>query len=394
MNFLRVNNLIELRKGYWCSYTYSHSLVSFKKTLINLLFIFSLFGLAGCQTPLDVAGDKHKTTAEKWYALATYTESDLVKYGVTITAQFDVDFTQTPQTFKLTGFKIENDKNRRKINLLRPSFEHRYVCTPICYQLLEYVSFSGESGDTLLSNFFSEHEFELFQFYGDMVILNDKLTKLADRNKLLLSSYLNSLASKNLSFNTTKEFISYLDKVISFSEFEYFINNPSDIYSDFLQNQKISPSQQRLNAFNKEQEGWTTSTEIPVITWTNSPTLLPEAIWLKEISVQNSHTDGIPTTKNQSSDKNQLSWQSAKATPIKVGQNVCSYQESFFGVVTAIYFDNVMVNILGQAKRINEGIVYPAEKGDLFTMNEEVYFLPLTEKRSFEKSDVASCALE
>lgn len=342
--------------------------------------------------------------------------------------------------FKLTHYKISKDPSKQDIDLLVPNFEHKYICSPVCYQLIEYINFSGEDGNTLLTNYFDRHEFELFKFYGDIQLLNKQLAKLAEHDQRLLKSYLTALSYQSTSFESAKEFIQFLTTSLTSSSLESFKDNPEDLFSPFLNDYQviadnqwniinreqgewtdISKEQDKWTSVSKEYEWadvnkeqdewadvnkeqdkwasvtkerdewteiskeqgeWTTSTEIPELIWSNKPTLLPEALWLKE------------TIDKKESDNNQLSWQSSKASPIKVGHNVCSYKENFFGLVVAVSSDKVIVNLLGQAKIINEGIVYPASEGDLFTMNENLYFSPLAEKRTFERSDVASCILE
>jgi hypothetical protein len=386
-------------------------------------------GIFGCQSTLDVAGGEHKTVAEKWLELSKYAESSIDNYGVIVTARLA---TTVDKKFKLTHFKINNSPSRQDINLLAPNFEHKYICSPVCSQLIEYVSFSGDDGTTLLTNYFDRHEFELFKFYGDIQLLNKQLVKLAKYDQLLLKSYLTSLAYQETSFESAKEFIQFLTTALTLSSLEHFEDNPEDLLSHFLKSYQairgsqwrgvsqeqdewsditkeqdkwsvitkelnewsaITKEQEQWADISQEQDEWTISTDIPELAWSTDPNSLPEAIWLQEKAGQTFSTDGIKSTNNISDDE-QLSWQSAKASPIKVGYNVCSYKGSFFGLVSAISSDKVMVNVLGQAKIIIEGIVYPARDGDLFTMNEDLYFSPLSEKKQFEKSDIASCRLE
>ena len=411
-------------------------------TFTSKIFIISFFlgaGL-GCQSSLDIAGGEHKTVTEKWMALSKYAESNIENTKVTLSARLAIS---ADKQFKLTHFKLNARLSRQDINLLAPNFEHKYICSPICYQLLEYVSFSGEGGNTLLTNYFDRHEFELFKFYGDIQLLNKELVKLAKHDQLLLNTYLEALAYQGASFNTAQEFIQFLTEVLTLPALERFGDNPEELLSYFLENfqgqngnewDKVNAEQNEWVDFSADDEGWTSvlkeqdewadvskeqdswtdigteqnewanvnkendewilSNEIPELAWSNEPDFLSEAIWLKEVKLPRNLEDGVKSTNNKTSDDNQLSWQSAKASPIRVGYNVCSYQESYFGVVSKISVDSVIVNLLGQARIINEGIVSPAHKGDLFSMNEELYFSPLAGKRSFKKSDVASCILE
>jgi len=409
----------------------------FSKVFFILCFLLVGFS---CQSTLDVAGDEHKTVTEKWRALSTYAESNIDNYGVTVTARLAIT---AENKFKLTHYQISKDPSRQDIDLLAPNFEYKYICLPVCYQLIEYVNFSGEDGNTLLTNYFDRHEFELFKFYGDIQLLNKQLAKLANYDQRLLKSYLTSLAYQSTIFETAKEFTQFLTAALTPAALEGFSDNPEELFSHFLKNYQVinggqwpgvsneedkwasvskehnewtddskeqdewadvskeqnewaddSKEQDEWADVSKEQNEWSVSTESPELAWSTKLTVLPEALWLKATPAQKYSADGLESTDNNTSDTNQLSWQSAKVSPIIIGHNVCSYKESYFGVVVAISFEQVIVNLLGQAKIINEGVVYPASAGDLFTLNENLYFSPITEKRTFERSDVASCILE
>jgi hypothetical protein len=425
----------------------------------SLLIVLLLLG-GGCQSSLDIAGDEHKTVTEKWRALSKYAESSIENYDVTISARLAIS---TDKRFKLTHFKISSGSNKQDINLLTPNFENKYICSPLCYQLIEYVNFSGESGTTLLTSYFDRHEFELFKFYGDIQLLNKQLAKLAKHDQALLNSYLKSMAYQSVSFDTAKGFIQFLTEALTIPSLKSFADNPQDLLSHYLKKHQvknasrwntadaeryewtdISKEQNEWSADNREQSEWSAKTQeqnewsansqeqnewstysqeqnewsdideeknewasatqeqnewtmlnkMPERVWLNESDSFSEAPWLKQLPKESAAKDGVESVTNDQTGNDLLTWGSAKASLIKIGHNVCSYQGSFFGVVTAISFDKVTVNVLGQAKRIIEGIIYPANDGDLFSMNENLYFTPLSERKSFERSNVASCLLE
>jgi hypothetical protein len=414
--------------------------------LISKFFFIScvVLGMEGCESTLDIAGREHKVVTEKWIELSKYAESNIESFGVTITAQLAISI---DNKFKLNNFKINTLSTKQDINLLAPNFDNKYICSPMCYQLIEYVNFSGESGVTLLTNYFDRHEFELFKFYGDIQLLNKQLVKLTQHDELLLKNYLTLLAYQGASFESAKEFIQFLTTALTKKSLEIFAENPDDLFSLMLKSYKVIYGVQGMGSNNeqnewttdiskeqnewttdiskeqnewtsdinkeqnewtsdinieqnewaditREQDEWTISTEILDIAMLSQSNLQPEALWLNESPIQKKSAEGNETNNNINPDADLYSWQAAKALPILVGNNVCSYKESYFGVVEAISFDKITVNILGQAKIINEGMIYPANEGELFTMNENVYFSPLTEKKFFKKSDVASCSLE
>jgi hypothetical protein len=380
--------------------------------------------LSSCQTRLNIAGDKHKTVAAKWYALANYTQSDVVNYGVSITAELGIELINQKEAFKLTNFKISNKVKRQDINLLSPVFEQKYICIPLCFQLLEYVNFSGIDGATLLDNFFSEHEFELFQFYGDMVLLNPLLESLAEKDPILLSVYLQSLAYKGTTFDSIEAFTLFFEESLSTAAFENFVNNPVDIYAQQLQDYQATPSAYWSNIANIEQDGWIPDTvnsgELltegssqteenlqPESLWDAGLSSAPEIIWqlestlvdtsdLKPLSIMNDKSiiDRItPYQKHLTTAVEQL-WEEARALNILVGQNVCSYRENLFGQVLAITSGSIEVNLLGQAKVIKDGVITTPKDGSLLDSNLELYFIPLIDRKTFPKEAVVSCLLE
>jgi len=378
------------------------------KPFCYLIFTISLFS---CQSQLDIAGEEHKTAAEKWYALANYTQSDLTKFGVTITAQLSV--VEETQTFKLTNFKINNNETRRDINLLAPYFESKFICKSECYQFLEYVNENEVKGETLLSHYFSQHEFQLFKLYGDIVILNESLQNLAKINTPLLPSYLKYLSEQNISFTEPKDFILYLEMALSEKSFSAFLANPKGLYREFLENYNMQPNTGWSNDTNKETSMWSSNEQSEPDyqleftlegeeskSW-SSESISPSLKWstngkttvTKDWEVQHSE-DALWSNDIGLKEKEVSLWKAAKKLPIVVGQNVCSYEDNFFGVVVSIDNDKVEVLLLGQAKMIKDGVVESIAKGSLFQSNGEFYFFPESGKQIFSTSEVATCYLE
>lgn len=398
----------------------------------HFIFIsWVVLGMSACQSTLDIAGGEHKVVTEKWLALSKYAESNIEKFGVTITAQLA---NTNDNKFRLTNFRINTLATKQDINLLTPYFENKYICSPRCYQLIEYVNFTGENGATLLTNYFDRHEFELFKFYGDIYLLNKQLRKLAEFDEPLLKNYLLLLAYQSISFESAKEFIQFLTHSLTINALERFAEDPEDLFFHMLKRYKVindglvmsnsseqdewadvskelddwsddptkesdhwvevSSEQDEWVGASIEQDKWTILTEPPELALLNNAIIQPDTVWVNESPEQHFSGKDMDAKVALATDTAPLYWLTAKENPILVGHNVCSFKESFFGVVIAKSDDKVTVNILGQAKIISEGIVYPANAGDLFTMAENLYFIPLTEKRTFDKSDIASCSIE
>ncbi len=350
-----------------------------------VVLILLLFVLVSCQTPLKIAGTKHQVVAAKWHALAEYAESRIVNYGVTITAKLVIETEEGKSAFKLSNIKFSERENVRNINLLAPSFEHKYICLPLCFQLLEYVSLAGENSATLLDSFFSEHEFELFQFYGDLVILSERFDKLANLYPRTFNTYLLLLARKNTGFTTTKEFIRFWDDSLSEDTFLQFINNPTSVNSAFLNNYLHTPDSQWSVASNSDGLLSDKTEETHGIRQT-----LPDELWL--LPAESTADTALFRFEQELTEV--LSWEDAKKMEIVVGEYVCSYQTNLFGVVTAFNGKTVEVNIRGQAKTFKDGVVQDVETGSLFGSNPNLFFIPMSKQQNFTEADIATCYLE
>lgn len=394
-----------------------------------ILLLAAMQVFFSCQTPLKIAGSEHKLVAAKWYALSTYAESEIVDYGVTVSARFNVIRENDKEIFRIEGIKFSPYANERQLDLLNPFFEQKYICLPQCYQLLEYVNFYGQTSGTMLANFFDQHEFELFQFYGDLVVLSDKLKKLSNKNPTFIRSYLRFLADNNQEFDSTKSFIQFLEKALSENAIQQFVDNPGLGNSDYLRKYHISADSRWSDINASEafelgpQQQWTKAEPLlPEQQWAEAEPLLPEQQWVEAEKVlleqqwadlpQQQWAEADPfqiesswlVAKQDSPDMilfasgtdndNPYTWEDAKLLPIVVGQNACSYQENLFGIVTAINITTVEVKLLGQAKTISEGMVQALPSGGMFTSNDSLFFLPRAELMVFDKIDIAACYLE
>jgi hypothetical protein len=248
----------------------SNPFSSVHPTVLKSLVLWgAMLVLISCQTALQIAGSDHKLVAAKWNALAEYAQSNIVAYGVTVSARLVIERQDDKEVFKLDSIKFSTDVSVREFNLLTPSFEHKYICLPQCFQLLEYVNFNGESGATLLVDFFNQHEFELFQFYGDLVILSNSLRDLAAKDQPLLKAYLRSLALKNQQFDSTKTFISFLEEMLTEKALAEFLENPDVPMSVFIKNYQVAPNEQ-----------WTNDVNLEVAEYMNQDEPAPEQQWL------------------------------------------------------------------------------------------------------------------
>jgi len=382
----------------------------FRRASWFVLCIFVSFIISACQSRLDIAGQDHKLVAAKWYGLAKYADSAITQFGITVTAELAIENVENKQIFKLHEFHISRQENFRNINLLSPNFEQKYLCIPQCFQLLEYDNQSGKNGATLLSEYFATHEFELFQFYGDLVLLAELLDKISAQNGQLFEAYLHSLANRKQSFDSTRSFIDFLYGALTQSSIDEFEANPTEAYADFMSSFNLSPDQQwsqnsdlaniptmqdnielvETEPFLPPEIVWGQSLTKPSeINWDDSENwVAEEAVWLDERTLARINKNVISASEQV------MSWADAKGLPIVVGQNVCSYDNNLFGTVASITVDSIEVKLMGQAKNVTDGLIADFNSGALFEFHRELHFMPLAGSQMIPLNDLAICYLQ
>jgi hypothetical protein len=351
--------------------------------------------LTACSTPLKQAGQEHAIAISKWNELARYAETRLRDYPIALTAQLALIQQDQNQSYQLKNIQLSKKENSYTINLLDPVFEHKYICNPICKQLLEYVEEAQTQGSTLLNDYFTLHEFELFSFYGELFKMNEKLDSLRKINAAGLSDYLSYISEENKQFQVLSDFVNYLNMNLSEARYQQFLADPqakairkkaSQVRGLFKQpesadNHWMFPDQ----AFSPETQAWQ-----PVISSAKADfSDYPESKQWQKSDFNPRHSK--PSNAGQTLNGN---WILAKNTDIEVNHYVCSYAENIFGRVRKMSNNNVDVELIGQAKLLQDGILYDLEEGALFNGHDSITFLPLQGTQSFSTLNVAMCEPE
>jgi len=331
--------------------------------------------MTACQTTLKQAGEAHQTAGEKWYALGQYASSTLTSYGVTVTAKLNVDNDDPNGVgFVIGDIGLSESEDNFSVDLLRPNFEHKYICTPVCTQLVEYLNDAKKNSDTLLTKYFDKHEFELFEFYGDIYVLDDQLALLAQINATLVDDYLHLLIKSNNQFDTLKEFSAFLREKINKNAYQHFVKNPYVEYAKFTNNYFITPDQHWASDAQLDL-----SLQNPNLDWANVFSSPEIDIW---------------TIPDHQKDRGHNSWLVAKAAYFGPGDTVCSYQENYFGIVDSISTGQVELTVIGQSKMLIDGAIMDAKEGELFHESANGNFLPVNIRKTFSLTDVARCTLQ
>lgn len=387
-----------------------HQQLDLKNTLFcNILVIFLTLMVSSCQSNLEIAGDKHQTSTEKWHALAKYSSTTLAPFNLIITAKFDHSNISSKMAVRFTEVKLSNRTTPFNINLIEPSFSNKYICTPLCSQLTEYLQENNNriSDDTLLSLYFKKHEFELFQFYSDMFILGDQLERLAKENPDNLYNYLQWISKSELSANSLIAFTLLLNEKLTVEKYQDFINNPPIIYpsvetnivaspeNNWLENNSIPPevallsqSSSSIDESGTQQENpspdddWVAQSEIA-----SPESTFPNELWeISPLVSENKHWAPM----NNSPSKN---WFEPADNKLEIKDTVCSYNENYFGIVQSISQEEIHVWVLGQAKIKQDDIVSNPESGELFKEKIKSIFIPINKLKTFSLSDISLCEL-
>jgi len=370
-----------------------------KRVLINSLFYLSMCSfifMTGCSTPIKQAGKEHATSIAKWNELARYAESKFKDYPIAITAQLALLNSETGYAYQLKNIQLSKKENSYNINLLAPDFEHKYICNPICYQLLEYVENSPTHGSTLLNEYFALHEFELFSFYGELFKMNDRLERLTSINTSQLNNYFHYLHYEKRRFQTLDSFAKYLSENLTEEKYQAFLDDPnaktirqkaSQVSSLFKQPPEANstwsyPSENTT----PEMQLWQHLNDIEKNNWTQFP---------ESNDWQLSDFKPKHFTKTSSGNHVHGAWLMAKNIDVQPNNYVCSYSDNKFGRVSKMSDSNIQVELIGQAKLLQDGILYDLEEGALFNgANQAITFLPLQGSQSFSRLNIAMCQPE
>jgi hypothetical protein len=327
-----------------------------------LVFGLSLSLLPGCQTPIEHAGNEHRLVVDKWRELSKYAESELVKYKFLVNAKLtlikdededevedEVEVEDEDEVedevededeveYQLTDITLSASENNFNINLLWPSFNNKYVCSPVCKQLVEYTNTKEKEGSTLLDQFFTKHEFEFFKFYGELYHLNWQIIELESIQIDSVELFLSSIVNKKQNFATLSEFSQYLTENITADAFTKFINDPlSTLYNE--------------------------DDEIELIDET--------ALWLTNST--DSIIKPIKPIKPIKKDSQVVQHQANN-----VGDKVCTYQQNTYGNIISIKGQNAAVMVIGQAKQFTDGIIGDYDDGYLFYEHtQDIRFIPV-----------------
>jgi hypothetical protein len=400
---------------YWESAIYTGK----KSTLRHSVVFMWLLTLTACTSSIQHVGEKHQTAAQKWKAMAQYASSNLPQFGFTVTA--DIVFLDTDGTprFELSNIKLAKQHDQSSLDLIEPEFVQKFICNDTCVQLTEYIKtehYNDETAidlmteGTFLAKQLQHYEFELFDFYAELFVLNDVLLALEKSNKDELANYLAHIASQQQGASTLAGFVTNLQASLTLDQYLAFAEDPVLQYRHAYQRvvQNSSPILRAATQLKQDPSNTWQAEEIMPAWQDPSAANLDElqAIVLdipKEAEMQAWpadiwHVDAIGEEQQAwlslaKEAKVVSHWDQAKIQTIQTGSTVCSYQDNYFGIVQTIEGNRISLFVQGQAKHFEDGMIDDLKAGSLFNAPSGIAFIPMLDERTFERADLGLCAV-
>ena len=242
---------------------------------LKICLLLLLFTLPSCQSNLQKAGQSHALTFKKWQALSKYASASHLSNhpSLHIVGELTVDSSEQDKKFILTNIKLSATETAFQINLLHPQFESKYICAPQCLQLTEYLQQDAE-GNTMLTRYFEQHEFELFKLYGEIFTLDEKIQEKKVIASEYFDHYINWVINQQASSGDINSFIVFLRRIFSEQAYVSFITQPQQLYSHLIQ----SADDGGLGTAGSETALWSDSSASATVLWSDTATT-ETAIW-------------------------------------------------------------------------------------------------------------------
>jgi len=322
------------------------------------------FLLIGCQSQvIDVKGT-HKTTIDKWSGLANYASSRLNHYPIYIIANFTLEEKEGEYYIVVDDFQISNKISQTQIDLLTPTFINKLICSPQCYYFNEYIIVNKKIKKSIVSHFFNEHEFKLFNFYSKLFLLNDKIVLLEELNKKYVALYFQSIVEQKNKYDSLNELAIYLQKELTPDKYQAFLNNTRNIVA-----MKV-----RADNADMPEDRFTDMPDIPKgkLTGMSQETL----VWAKY----------TPPTLD--------SVKSGSLDDFELGDTVCTRHNSL-GTIIQIMGNQVVIDEIARVQVRTDGILFNAAEGFIRFKDKNFDFKMIdNNKVTSPIADIFSCEIQ
>lgn len=325
----------------------------------SLILCFLTVNLFACQSGLQIVGQEHALVVKKWQELAQYIDKSTTNNPFTIVGRLSVDTQAEIQTFILTDIHLTQQETKFELNLIRPTFQNKYICIPTCLQLTEYFS-DSQKNSTMLNRYFEQHEFELFKFYAFLVLQDDNISALYELSPIVATQYFNWLMQEEQKFNDLASISQFLSLALTQQSMLDFLNDPDKFYGNLLAKSQNVLRGRRLS------DGISPPTEDEVLNTLNA--------FRKQDRLQN--------------------WLNIKDYPLEIGDQVCSYTQNEFGTVNGIIGNQVQVRIVGKLMKFVDGMEVSADSGDIYDKQLGQLFIPINRVEIYKADSIALCQLD
>tara|TARA_R110001583_G_scaffold9788_2_gene45932 strand:- start:47601 stop:48707 length:1107 start_codon:yes stop_codon:yes gene_type:complete len=358
---------------------------------VNVFVLILILLISACSNQIDNAGDDFKVSLDKWEALTRFSESFLEKTSMKVVVSINNN-SGVNNGFKLSGFRLSLSESASEINLLRPNITSKYLCNVNCVYLSELVRLKNKELDVISNIYFETNEFEFFDFYSKLYLLNVKVEKYTKVNEPLFLRYLEWLSLNSPPINDINLFIAYLEQVFEEKSFLDFVNDPSKRFvsiDNFPQENKSWTHSDLLlnNEWSDEVTSWDSSPP-PTMPWDSRPP--PAMPW------DSSPPPAMPWENNSFSD---IEMAIGQNTPIKVQQPsfidisdvVCIGEFNQFGIVTQIIGNNIEVEIRGELRVFTNGVLSRADANSILKLSGKIYFIDINKTQLFSRAELVKC---
>jgi hypothetical protein len=317
---------------------------------------------------LQKAGQSHALTFKKWQALSEYASSSYLSNhpSLHIVGELTIDSSEQDNKFVLTNLKLSATETVFQINLLHPQFESKYICTPQCLQLTEYLKQNSE-GNTMLTRYFDQYEFELFKLYGEVFTLDEQIKDKRETSPEYFNQYLSWLIKYQKESEDIEAFILYLRNIFSEENYVSFVGQPQQLYS---------------HLFTDNADAEISFPETPIldtVNWSDTPTFDEEYLL-------------VDLNASLESTKSELIRQ--VGADVSLGDIVCIYADNEFGNVTEIRGKNLGVQLIGKVLSYSDGIHVSAKPGDILNTNVIKTYQPAEGLKFYTTDQLSVCNLE
>jgi hypothetical protein len=339
----------------------------------KIFLVLFFLCLTSCQSTLQKAGQSHALTFQKWQALAQYAgDSQLTNHpSIFIVGELKIDSSGKENKFILTNIKLSSKETHFQINLLHPQFESKYICAPQCLQLTEYLAQAAE-GNTMLTRYFDEQEFELFKFYAEVFSLDEIIKEKITSSGEYFEHYVNWVINQQLNTDDITTFIVHLKRIFSDEEYASFLEKPEQVYSHLVQ----SATKLGLGIEPSETALWSD---------TNAESAPEIMLW----TLTKEHNDGIELAEINIEPNARIK---PADTDIEPGDLVCSSVNNEFGSVVEIRGSNILLDLIGERLNYLDGVSIAIRPSEIFNSNIITsYKLVENGIKTYSNSQVVKC---